>query len=259
MKIERCSVSAREILIEACVNSVESAVEAQEGGAHRVELCDNLHDGGTTPSIGSIEAACTKLEIDLNVIIRPRGGDFLCSDLEFGIMKTDVVAARAAGADGVVFGMLRPDGTVDVERSRQLVELAGPMSTTFHRAFDMCADPFAALEELIELGVDRVLTSGQRPSAAEGAALIGKLVDAAREGIVVMPGVGIDASNIGHLIGLTGAREYHVLAERQAGSDMVFQNPSVSMGTDPEQPEFERPVTDSEAIRAIVEEASRAR
>ena len=248
-----------EIRIEACVNSVESAIEAEVGGAHRVELCDNLHDGGTTPSIGSIDAAHTQLDIDFNVMIRPRGGDFLYSDLELDIMRADVLAARAAGADGVVFGMLKADGTVNVEQSRQLVELAGPMSTTFHRAFDMCADPLAALEDLVSLGIDRVLTSGQRPSAIEGAALIKELVEAAHQRIIVMPGVGIDATNITHLIGLTGAREYHVLAERQVDSEMVYQNPDVFMGSDPEQPEFERPVCDSQAIRAIVEAASRAR
>jgi len=252
-------MSAHEVRIEACVNSVESAVEAQTGGAIRVELCENLHDGGTTPSLGAIKAAAQVLEIKLNVMIRPRGGDFLYSELELDIMKADILAARAAGADGVVFGMLDPDGAVDVEQSRQLVELAGPMSTTFHRAFDMCADPLAALEDLISLDIDRVLTSGQRPSAMEGAKLIRELVDAARQRIIVMPGVGIDASNIAQLIGLTGALEYHVLAECRVDSDMVFRNPQVFMGSDPEQPEFEHPVCDSKAMRAIVDEASQAR
>ena len=252
-------MSARELRIEACVNSVESAIEAEAGGACRVELCDNLFDGGTTPSLGAIEAAKRELGIELSVMVRPRGGDFLYSDLEFDIMRADVAAARAAGADGVVFGLLRADGSVDVEQTRQLVDLAGPMSTTFHRAFDMCADPFAALEDLIALGIDRILTSGQRPSAMEGAPLIGKLVDAARARIVVMPGVGIDETNIGRLIDLTGVHELHVLAERPVDSDMEFRNPSVFMGTDPDQPEFERPVCDREAIRAIVDAASRGR
>jgi len=252
-------VSGHEVRIEACVNSVESAIEAEIGGAYRVELCDNLHDGGTTPSVGAIDAARTRLGIELNVMIRPRGGDFLYSELELEIMKADVVAARAAGANGVVFGMLSPDGAVNVEQTRQLVDLAGPLSTTFHRAFDMCADPFAALEVLISLGIDRVLTSGQRASAAEGAALIAELVDSARGRIIVMPGVGIDAANIADLIRLTGAREYHVLAEHPVDSEMDFQNPHVFMGSGAAQPEFERPVTDSEAIRAIVEAASRAR
>jgi copper homeostasis protein len=249
-------LSAEVIRIEACVNSVESAGEAEAGGAHRVELCDNLFDGGTTPSLGAIEVACQALTIELNVIVRPRGGDFLYSDLELDIMKADVAAAREVGADGVVFGILKPDGTVDVEQTRQLVEAAGPLSTTFHRAFDMCVDPFAALEDLIELGIDRVLTSGLRPSALEGADLLGKLVEEARGRILVMPGVGIDATNIGELIQRTGAREFHVLAERSVDSAMTYRNPDVFMGIDPEQPEFERPVTDREAIRAIVDAAS---
>ena len=163
------------------------------------------------------------------------------------------------GADGVVFGILRADGAVNVEQSRQLVELAGPMSTTFHRAFDMCTDPFTALEELIALSIDRVLTSGQRPSAMTGAELIRKLVDAARGRIIIMPGVGIDETSIAELIELTDAREFHVLAERPVESQMVFRNPHVFMGTDPDQPEFERPVSDREAIRTIVDAASRAR
>jgi copper homeostasis protein len=252
-------VSSDPIRIEACVNSVESAVEAQAGGASMVELCDNLFDGGTTPSLGSIEAARRALDIEVNVIVRPRGGDFLSSELEMEIMRADVEAAKTAGADGVVFGILRSDGSIDVERSHELAQLARPMRTTFHRAFDMCADPLAALEELISLGIDRVLTSGQRPSAIEGADLLGKLVSAAEGRIIVMPGVGIDASNIGQLIRRTGASEYHVLAERAVASDMTFRNPDVFMGTDPEQPEFERPVCDRTAIRAIVDAASAAR
>ncbi len=251
-------MSGHGIRIEACVNSVESAVEAETGGAYRVELCDNLHDGGTTPSVGAIEAAREKLEIKLNVIIRPRGGDFLYSDQELDIMRADVLAARAVGVDGVVFGILNPDGTVNSEQSRQIVELAGPMSTTFHRAFDMCADPYATIEDLISLGIDRVLTSGQRPSAIEGAPLLEKLVASAGKRIVVMPGVGIDESNIARLIRLTKAREYHLLAEHPVESEMAFQNPLVFMGTDPEQPEFERPVCDRVLIRAIVDEALRA-
>lgn len=252
-------MSSHEVRIEACVNSVESAVEAEAGGACRVELCDNLFDGGTTPSVGAIEAARGALGIDLNVIIRPRGGDFLYSDLELDIMKADIVAARTAGADGVVFGILKADGSVNVEQSQELVELAEPMSTTLHRAFDMCADPLAALEDLIALGIDRVLTSGQRPSAMEGASLARKLVDEAHGRIIVMPGVGIDESNIAELIVQTGAAEFHVLAERLIESEMTFRNPDVFMGTDPEQPEFERPVCDAEAIRAIVAAAATLR
>lgn len=245
------------VRIEACVNSVESAIEAQKGGAYRVELCENLFDGGTTPSFGSIEAASRHLEIKLNVMIRPRGGDFHYSDLELEIMRADVLAARAAGVDGIVFGILNTNGTINVEQSRELMSLAGDMSTTCHRAFDMCADPLATLEVLIELGFDRVLTSGQRPSAMEGRELLARLVDHAAGRIVVMPGVGIDADNICELIQATGAGEYHVLAEQKIQSRMLFKNELVFMGSDPEQPEFERPITDRDGIAAVVAEAQR--
>ncbi len=244
-------ISAGPMLIEACVDSVSSAIEAQRGGAGRVELCANLYEGGTTPSLGAIQAARRHLEIRLHVIIRPRGGDFLYSDVELDIMRSDVLRAGEAGADGVVFGILRPDGTIDLEHTGQLVELAGPMSTTFHRAFDMTADPYAALENLVELGVDRVLTSGQRPSAMEGADLLARLVKRAGDRLVVMPGVGIDAANIAELIQRTGALEYHVLARKRVSSLMAYRNPAVFMGTDPDSSEYVTSLTDVEGLRAI--------
>jgi len=241
------------ILIEACVNSVESALEAQKGGALRVELCDNLMEGGTTPSMGSIKWAREKLSIGLNVIIRPRGGDFCYSDLEYDIMIQDIKTAREIGADGVVIGILAIDGTIDLQRTKYLVDLARPMSVTFHRAFDMTADPFMALEDLKRLGVDRILTSGQRQSAMVGRALLKELVVAAGNDIVIMPGVDIDAANIRQLAAETGAREFHVLAERHAQSPMQYKNPHVFMGSDPNLPEYSRPVTDWEKIRGICE------
>jgi copper homeostasis protein len=244
-------MSLRDIVIEACVNSVHSAIEAQKSGASRVELCDNLHDGGTTPSAGAIEAARERLDIELNVIIRPRGGDFHYTGLELAIMKADLRRAKALGADGVVFGMPHTDGTVNMEQTAQLVELARPMSTTFHRAFDMSVDPFAALEALLQLGIDRVLSSGQRPSAMAGIELLARLVDAAGDRIVVMPGVGIDSANINELIKRTRAREYHVLAQKPVASKMVFRNERAFMGSDPELPEYEVLLTDAVAIQAI--------
>lgn len=242
---------ARPVLIEACVDSVSSAIEAQRGGAARVELCANLYEGGTTPSMGAIQAARQHLEIRLHVIIRPRGGDFFYSDVELDIMRGDVLRAGEAGADGVVFGILRSDGTIDMEQTGKLVELAGPMSTTFHRAFDMTADPYAALETLVALGIDRVLTSGQRPSAMEGADLLARLVGQAGGRLVVMPGVGIDAANIAGLIRRTGAPEYHVLAQKCIPSLMAFRNPTVFMGPDPDSSEYETHLADAEGIRAI--------
>ncbi len=246
-------------LIEACVNSAESALEAQKGGALRVELCGNLMEGGTTPSYGTIKLARDKLDIGLNVIIRPRGGDFCYSDLEFDIMTQDIKVAKEAGVDGVVIGILAIDSTIDIQRSHYLIELARPMTVTFHRAFDMTADPFMALEDLKRLGVNRILTSGQRPSAMEGLPLLAELVRAAGNDIVIMPGVGVDAENIRQLAAGTGAREFHVLAERQLMSPMQYKNSRVFMGGDPDLPEYSRPVTDWEKIRAICAAAASLR
>jgi len=224
-----------------------------------VELCDNLHDGGTTPGQGSITAAREHLHIDLNVIVRPRGGDFLYSDLEFEIMKTEVARCREEGVDGVVIGILERDGSVDRKRTAELVELSGDMSTTFHRAFDMTRDPHAALGDLIDLGLDRVLTSGQKPSALAGIELIASLVEAAGGRIVIMPGAGIDAGNVGEIIRRAGAREIHAHAGRPQPSRMEFMNPDVFMGTDPNLAEYETVATGSDQILALCKAARRAR
>ena len=184
------------MIIEACVNSAISAIEAQKGGADRVELCENLHDGGTTPSAGTIKFARKNLHIGLFVMIRPRGGDFLYSEDEFEIMKEDIKVARELGADGVVFGILKPDGTIDLERMKTLVDLARPMGITCHRAFDMTADPFQAMEDLITLGIDRILTSGQQKTASEGASLILELIQRSNGRIIIMPGSGVKEDNI---------------------------------------------------------------
>jgi copper homeostasis protein len=248
----------RQINIEACVNSTESAIEAQKGGAHRVELCDNLHDGGTTPGPGSIEAARKHLDIKLNVIIRPRGGDFLYSDLDFEIMKREIILCREMKADGVVFGILLPNGVIDVQRMAELIALAGPMSTTFHRAFDMTNDPMRALDDLITLGIDRVLTSGQRPSAMEGLDLIASLVRDAGDKIVIMPGVDINPDNVGELVRRTGASEFHVLAQKSCPSQMEFKNEAVFMGTEPDDNEYKVQVTDCKQIQLICARAQEA-
>ena len=243
--------TANPILIEACVTSVSCALGAQEAGALRVELCDNLHQGGTTPGPGSIIAARALLDIGLNVMIRPRGGDFLYTDLEFEIMKTEVAYCSRHGVDGVVFGILRADGMVDVDRCAELVELAGTMSTTFHRAFDMTCDPIASLNDLIALGIDRVLTSGQRPSALEGIDLIAELVREAGDRIIIMPGVGIDADNVAEVIRRSGAREFHVYTQTVKPSLMGYCNPKVFMGTDPDLDEYAWDVIDVEALRRV--------
>ena len=240
------------MIIEVCVNSAISAIEAQKGGADRVELCENLHDGGTTPSAGTIRVARENLHIDLFVMIRPRGGDFLYSDREFMIMREDLREAKELGADGVVFGILLPDGSIDVERMKQLVELALPMQVTCHRAFDMTANPYQAMEDLIGIGVDRILTSGQQPTAMEGAALINTLISKSAGRIAIMPGSGVKEHNIAGLIGSTGAAEVHIHLDKQESSLMEFKQQAVYMGL-PDQSEFSHIVTDWERIKKVRE------
>jgi copper homeostasis protein len=184
------------MILEACVNSAISAIEAQKGGADRVELCENMMEGGCTPSAGAIQLARQHLTIRLFVMIRPRGADFCYSDEEFEIMKHDVLIARESGADGVVFGILQSDGTIDEDRMAQLSELARPMGITCHRAFDMTSDPFEAMETLISLGIDRILTSGQSDSALDGAPLIRNLIERAKGRIILMPGHGVKVHNL---------------------------------------------------------------
>ena len=244
-----------DLFLEACVDSVEAALAAEAGGAGRVELCADLLEGGITPSGGTIQAACEMLRIPVNVIIRPRGGDFCYSDVEFDVMGRNVALAKAAGANGVVIGILNPDGTVDVERTRALVERARPMSVTFHRALDVTRDPFKALETLIELGIDRVLTSGQEPNVLEGLDLIVELVRAARERIIVMPGAGITERNIHKIVAASGVREVHVYAPVNFESRMAYRNPRVYMGGELRPPEFNVSTTGAARIRAFLDAA----
>ena len=197
------------VQLEVCANGVNSALVAQEGGAYRVELCDNLLEGGTTPSYGQIALARKMLDIKLYPIIRPRGGDFVYSDLEFEVMKADVINCKALGCDGVVFGILTTNGAVDVERCEILLELAHPLPATFHRAFDDASDLFQAMEDLIFLGFERILTSGAEPTAMAGVQVLKRLIEAAGERIEVMPGAGVTPDNVASLVKLTGARAVH--------------------------------------------------
>lgn len=220
----------RKILLEICTYSLEYAIAAQAAGADRVEFCASPPEGGTTPSAGAIELARKHLKIALNVLIRPRGGDSLYTAHEFDSMKEDIRLCKRLGVDGVVVGVLLPDGHVDRERSGELVDLARPMSVTFHRAFDMAADPFAALEDAIAIGCDRVLTSGQARSAMEGADLIGQLVQRAGDRIIVMPGAGVTDANLAELAARTNAREFHSSSRTVVPSAMQYRNPKVSLG-----------------------------
>ena len=242
-------------LIEVCLDSADSALAAQEGGAQRVELCDALIEGGTTPSAGMIAATRRAVEIGVMVMIRPRGGDFVYSPTEVEAMEHDIGVARDLGADGVVFGVLRPEGTVDAVLTRRLRDAAEGMQVTFHRAFDMTSDPTAALETLIDCGVDRVLTSGQEPSVLEGLDLLVELVERADDRITVMPGCGITLRNMQKIATATRARELHVVGTEFIESPMVFRNPRVYMGTELRSPEYARCVTSAAAVRALVERA----
>lgn len=240
-------------IIEVCANSAASCVTAEQGGAARVELCAGIPEGGTTPSYGEMVTARRAIGIQMNVIIRPRGGDFLYTPAEMQAMLLDIEAAKAAGADGVVFGCLRADGTIDIERNRQLKEAAGNLSTTFHRAFDVCRDPFTALEEIIALGFDRILTSGQEASAPQGAALLAELVRRADGRIIIMPGCGVNEHNVAELARATGAQEFHMSARHRVESGMVYRNERVSMGGTVTVEEFARDLTDPQRVAQSIE------
>lgn len=213
--------------LEVIAFNIQSCLIAERAGAHRIELCDNPGEGGTTPSYGLIKAARAATTIDLFPIIRPRGGDFFYSDDEFAIMREDVLLCKQMGCDGVVIGLLNDDGSVDKLRTKELVTLAYPMSVTFHRAFDRTLDAFQALEDIIECGCERILTSGQQPTATEGATLIKALIEKADGRIVLMPGSGVRASNIKTLKKMTGAVEFHSSARTIISSKMRFKSPTM--------------------------------
>lgn len=239
---------------EICANSVESCVEAQRGGADRVELCAGIPEGGTTPSYGDIVMARRVLTTTkLHVIIRPRGGDFLYSDLEKEIMLEDVRMARRLGVDGVVFGALTAEGDVDMEFMQQLMVEVKGLSVTFHRAFDVCRDPFEALEQIIELGCDRILTSGQMPKVEEGIELLKQLVDKAAGRIIIMPGCGVNASNIAKIARETGACEFHFSGRSKRESGMQFRKSRVSMGGAVIIDEYSRDVTDVDIVKETID------
>ena len=243
------------MLCEICVDSVAGVRAAKAAGAGRVELCADLLEGGITPSLGMIRQARSVEEIRLHVIVRPRGGDFLYDDDEFAVMRGDIEAAKTQGADGVVIGLLTADGDIDVDRTRELIALARQLSVTFHRAFDMTRDPFAALEALIGLGVDRVLTSGQEATVLEGLPLLAELMQAAGERIVVMPGGGITARNVARIVAALKPKEMHFAALEPAAGAMRFRRAHVFMGGELRAPEYDRLDTSAEAVRAIISRA----
>ncbi|MEJ7767755.1 MAG: copper homeostasis protein CutC [Chitinophagaceae bacterium] len=211
-------------LIEICCYNLSSCLVAQASGADRIEFCDNPAEGGTTPSYGAISLARKKLQVPLFPIIRARGGDFLYNDDEYLIMQQDVKTCKEIGCDGVVVGILNQDGSIDKKRSAKLVQIAYPMSVTFHRAFDRTRNLFDALEDIIDIGCERILTSGGMPTALEGTACISQLVKQANERIIIMPGAGIRSGNIENLVHSTRAEEFHSSASRHVTGSMQFLN-----------------------------------
>ena len=241
------------VILEVCANSITSALAAQEGGAQRVELCENLYEGGTTPSYGEILLARKHLHIKLYVLIRPRGGDFLYSDMEFDVMLADVRNCIEAGCDGIVIGMLNADGTIDKERCAKLISIAKQWSVgvTFHRAFDMCADMYQALEDVIELGCERILTSGGKSTAMEGVNVITHLVEKAAGRIKIMPGSGVNEHNVADLVHFTKVQEVHSSAKVKVPSTMKYKNDHIVMGNEYSD-EYSIEVTDVERVKNIV-------
>ncbi|MFT2008475.1 copper homeostasis protein CutC [Pontibacter sp. 13R65] len=252
MESTNFSFSARKKpVLEVCVDSILSAVAAEKGGAQRVELCSGLSEGGLTPSYGLIKIVRKSINIGLHVLIRPRRGDFLYSELEVEIMKRDIEVAKELGADGVVVGALKPDGQVDVELMQSFMAVAKPLSVTFHRAFDVTPDPYKALNDLIELNVDRLLTSGQQGTALEGAALISELIERAGNNLTVMPGSGVNERNMQELLKLTGATELHTSARKKIASDMLFRRDNLPMAGMQQLSEYESLVADEQKITTI--------
>ncbi len=238
---------------EVCANSVESCLAAQNGGANRVELCAGIPEGGTTPSYGDIIVAREVLtKTKLHVIIRPRGGDFLYSPIEQRIMLKDIDNARQLEADGVVFGCLTAEGDVDITLMKQLMEVAQGMSVTFHRAFDVCRNPQKALEDIINLGCDRILTSGQMPTAEQGIPLLKELQQQAAGRITLLAGCGVNENNIAHIARETGIHEFHFSARENIKSGMVYHNKAVSMGGTVQIDEYTRSVTTAERVTQTI-------
>lgn len=251
-------MNREEFKFEICANSVESCLAAQEGGADRVELCAGIPEGGTTPSYGEIKLARKLLtKTKLHVIIRPRGGDFLYTPLEQERMEEDIRICRELGVDGVVFGCLTEEGEIDREANRRLVELARPMSVTFHRAFDRTADPMKALKDIISLGCNRILTSGQQPKAIDGISLLAQLEKKLKEyplpPIQLLAGSGVNEENIRQIFDATDIHEYHFSARVNVVSKMKHYNHEVYMGAKGAD-ESNSLVTSAEKVRNTIKQ-----
>lgn len=239
-------------ILECCVDSVESAINAANGGATRLELCSNLVIGGTTPDVALVKEIRKYTDIRIHALVRPRCGDFCYSRHEMEIMKMQIRALKEAGVEGVVIGILDVDGNLNVEAMQELLQEAEGLSVTLHRAFDMCRDPFEALEQAINLGIDTILTSGQKQSAWDGRELLQQLIEKADGRIDIMAGAGISAQTIAQLIPVTGGTSYHMSGKVTLDSPMRYRKTEVSMGL-PSLSEYEIWQTSEEAVRAAVE------
>ena len=237
--------------LEVVVYNIESALKAQEGGADRIELCDNPAEGGTTPSFGMIESVRQNVNLDVYVMIRPRGGDFNYSNYEFHCMKRDIYQCQRISVDGIVFGILNADGTLDKKRCKELIDKARPLKVTCHRAFDMTRDPLEALEDCIEVGFDRILTAGHKTTAALGADLIAELVKKANGRIAIMPGSGVNENTVEEIVRKTKVTEIHFSATAFRDSVMQYRNQAiVGMGSE-EGSEFKYRTVDPERVRTM--------
>ena len=237
--------------LEVCANSVQSAINAQIAGAKRIELCENLFIGGTTPSYGCIKTTRERVDIAINILIRPRIGDFLYSDIEFEQIKNDILVAKQLGVNGIVCGILLPNGEVDTERTDELVELSKPLTFTFHRAFDFTPDPYKALEDIIKTGATHILTSGQKNKAADSVDLLCELVKKAANRVAIMPGSGINADTIKRIVN-TGANEFHMSGVKDVESKMIYRKENLTLNGN-SLPDYINQISDVESIKMVVE------
>jgi copper homeostasis protein len=239
------------ITVEICIDSTDSAIAAERGGARRVELCSDLVEGGITPSAGLIATVRQKVKIGLQVMIRPRGGDFCYSAEEFDIMRRDIRMAKQLGANGVVFGLLNVDGSVEVERTRELVELARPLNVTYHRAFDMARDLDKSLEDVISTGADRILTSGATVAASDAVSTLKRLISAAGDRVIILVGGGMKPHSAPKVVAETGAKEIHAGLRTTMEGPMRYRNEKLVMGTIPGL-EYNRTVVLEKDVEALV-------
>ncbi len=238
---------------EICLDSVQSIINAEKGGAARVELCDALFDGGTTPSLGTLRVAKNLTKIPIQVMIRPRGGDFCYSEEEFLVMKEDIKIFKEEGVNGVVFGILKPDGSIDVERNQELFELASGLDNTFHRAIDVSSDWKKSLDALMKIGFKRILTSGLEDSVLEGSQTICDMIEYVQGRMSIMPGCGISPRNFDRIDGLIGADEYHLAIDDITDGPMQHRPSHIFMGGILRPAEFSHKYTSIAQVKKLAQ------